>query len=221
MKAPLSLNSAIEKVAVMLAFLPLVFMVYPEFVAAAYVAQSPQEKALVFEIDSKQKNLLESNISEKEVNAIVNPTLSNPCYPAPIDSCNPATSPMQQPHVQAQLASAAGAIPGYEGKTYSKDEVEQLIVHYSAVYGINSETPKCIAFRESGYNQFSKNKRSTASGVFQYLTSTWKHTDEGKAGMNVFDADANVKAAVKYMAIHKSTQPWVVKSMCPKIAFVK
>lgn len=55
MKAPLSLTSAIEKVAVVLAFLPLVFMVYPEFAAAAYVAQNSQGKALVFEIDSKSK----------------------------------------------------------------------------------------------------------------------------------------------------------------------
>ena len=56
MKAPFaSLNSAIEKVAVVLAFLPLVFMVYPEFVAAAYVAQNTPGKALVFEIDSKSK----------------------------------------------------------------------------------------------------------------------------------------------------------------------
>ena len=221
MKAPLSLTSAIEKVAIVLAFLPLVFMVYPEFAAAAYIAQNSQEKALVFEIDSKQKAKQQSTISKEAIN----PTLLNPCYPGPIGSCNPETSallqPHVQPHVQAQLAAAAGAKPGYEGKVYSKEEVEQLIVSYSAIYGIDSETPKCIAFRESGYNQFSKNKRSTASGVFQYLSSTWKQTDEGKAGMNVFDADANVKAAVKYMAVHKSTQPWMVKSMCPKIAFLK
>lgn len=218
MKAPLSLSSAIEKIAVGLAFLPLLFMVYPEFAAAAYVAQNPQGKALVFEIDSKQKTESKSDDSDETE---VNPTLTNPCFPAPIESCNPATSPMQQPEVQAQLVSAKLTVPGYNGKTYSKEEVEQLIVHYSNVYGIDPQTPKCIAFKESGYNQFSKNKRSTASGVFQYLTSTWKHTDEGKAGHNVFDADANVKAAVKYMAVHKSTQPWVVRSGCPKIAFVK
>ncbi len=219
MKAPLSLSSAIEKVAIVLAFLPLVFMVYPESAAAAYTAQNAQGKALVFEIDSKQKT--EPTISETEVDPTLNPTLSNPCYPAPIESCNPDTSPAQQPIVQAQLAAAALTVPGYAGKTYSKEEVEQLIVQYSEIYGINSATPKCIAFRESGYNQFSKNRRSTASGVFQYLSSTWKHTDEGKAGMNVFDAEANVKAAVKYMATHKSTQPWMVRSMCPKVSFVK
>lgn len=59
MKAPLSLNSAIEKLIVGLAFLPLLFMVYPELAAAAYTAQGSQGKALVFEIDSKStQNLL-------------------------------------------------------------------------------------------------------------------------------------------------------------------
>lgn len=216
MKAPLSLTSAIEKVALVLAFLPLLFMIYPEFAAAANVAQRPQEKALVFEIDSKQKTEPQV-ISETEVN----PTLSNPCFPAPIGSCNPDTSPAQQPIVQAQVTSATLTVPGYSGTMYSKEEVEQLIVHYSEVYGIDSLTPKCIAFKESGYNQFSKNSGSTASGVFQYLTSTWRNTDEGNAGMNIFDADANVKAAVKYMAIHKDTQPWTVRSKCPRVSFVK
>jgi hypothetical protein len=216
MKAPLALNSVIEKVAIVLAFLPLVFMVYPEFAAAAYTAQN-EDKALVFEIDSKQKTVPQADTSETEVN----PTLTNPCYPGPVGSCDLNATPAQKQNVHAQVASASITLPGYSGKSYTKEEVEQLIVHYSEVYGINPATPKCIAFRESGYNQFSKNRRSTASGVFQYLSSTWKHTDEGKAGMNVFDADANVKAAVKYMAVHRSTQPWMVRSMCPKVSFVK
>lgn len=216
MKAPLNLTSVIEKTVAVLAFLPLLFMVYPEFAAAAYPAQNIGDKALVFEIDSKQKSRPLSKASEDEVN----PTLSNPCFPAPVDSCNPQAHPaMEKP----QVASVTTVTPihGYTGQTYTKEEVEQLIVHYSAVYGIDPITPKCIAFKESGYNQFSKNRKSSASGVFQYLSSTWKGTDEGKAGMHVFDADANVKAAVKYMAIHQSTQPWVVRSGCPKIAFVK
>jgi hypothetical protein len=218
MKAPFNLDSAIEKIVLVMAFLPLVFMVYPESVAAAYTAQDSSEKALVFEISSKQKTnqqLAVTTVTE------VNPTLSNPCYPAPIGSCNPDASPGLQPEVQAMTASLTSTMPGYNGKTYSKEEVQQLIVQYSAEYGINSATPLCIARLESGYNQFSKNRSSSASGVFQYLTSTWRHTDEGKAGHSVFDANANVKAAVKYMAIHKSTQPWVVKSKCPAIAFTK
>lgn len=218
MKAPFTLSSAIEKAVVVLAFLPVAILVYPEVTLAAQPAQNTiEEKALVFDISSKPKS--ESEATQTQTLEF-NPTLSNPCYPAPVGSCNPDASPAQQPEVQAMLAaSVVKAEPA--DKKYSKEEVEALIVHYSGVYGIKPEAPKCIAFKESGYNQFSKNKRSTASGVFQYLTSTWRHTDEGKAGMSVFDADANVKAAVKYMAIHKNTKPWVVRNMCPKLVFVK
>jgi hypothetical protein len=105
----------------------------------------------------------------------------------------------------------------YNGKRYSKDEVQQLIRDYSAQYGIPAEVPLCVARLESGFNQFSKNKTSTASGVFQYLASTWQATDEGKLGYSVFDAAANVRAAVKYMAIHKSVRPWVVWPNCPSL----
>lgn len=58
MKAPLTLNSVIEKVAAVLAFLPLLFMVYPEFAVAAYTAQNTGDKALVFEISSNQTQKL-------------------------------------------------------------------------------------------------------------------------------------------------------------------
>ncbi len=76
----------------------------------------------------------------------------------------------------------------YSGRDYSKEEVENLIRKYSDLYGISSDTPRCIAFHESGYNQTSANKHSSAKGVFQYLDKTWKATDEGKAGLSVFDA---------------------------------
>lgn len=109
----------------------------------------------------------------------------------------------------------------YTGYKYSKEEVQELIISYSAQYGIDPSTPLCIARLESGFNQFSKNRSSTASGVFQYLSGTWKGTDEGKAGLSVFDAESNVKAAVKYMAIHKNTRPWVVANRCPSLKFLQ
>ncbi len=217
MKAIQSLGSVLEKAIVLIAFLPLVFMVYPETMAAAYTAQNQAaNKALVFEINSKQKTNEQIATVEE-----INPTLLNPCYPGPIGSCNPDARHEQHLSVQAQVLGVESTIPGYKGKTFSKEEVQELIVQYSSEYGINPETPLCIARLESGYNQFSKNKRSTASGVFQYLSSTWRHTDEGKAGHSVFDAEANVKAAVKYMGIHKNTKPWVVKSKCPALTFTK
>ena len=55
MKAPFTLSSAIEKAILVVAFLPLVSVVYPETVAVAHAAQNPEQNALVFEVNSKAK----------------------------------------------------------------------------------------------------------------------------------------------------------------------
>ncbi len=55
MTARLSFSSAVEKVFLMIAFLPVVLMVYPETAAAAFTAQNSGEKALVFQVNSKSK----------------------------------------------------------------------------------------------------------------------------------------------------------------------
>lgn len=102
-------------------------------------------------------------------------------------------------------------------KSYSKEEVKALIVSYSQQYDINPNTPLCIAEKESGFNHRSANKHSSAKGVFQYLNGTWKATDEGKAGHSVFDAEMNVKAAVKYMASRGNAKPWIVANKCPPV----
>jgi muramidase (phage lysozyme) len=83
---------------------------------------------------------------------------------------------------------------------YSKEEVIQLIKDYSAQYGIAAELPLRVANCESGYNQDSRNRNSTASGVFQYIASTWRNTEAGRLGISPFDADANVHMAIKSIA---------------------
>lgn len=144
--------------------------------------------------------------------------------PIPTPSAD-AVAEQRPPTIQAGLpkksvklvASRPPSRRDYPAQTADKEAVKQLIIQYSNQYGISPDVPLCIAYYESGYNQFSKNKSSSASGVFQYLNGTWKGTDEGKAGLSVFDADANVRAAVKYMASRRSTQPWEVRNKCPKI----
>ena len=100
------------------------------------------------------------------------------------------------------------------GRHYSKEEVIQLIKEYSKQFAISDDLPLAIGKCESGYNQFAKNKSSSASGVFQYLASTWAGTDEGKAGLSVFDADANVRAAIKYIASRGHAAPWNASKSC-------
>lgn len=105
----------------------------------------------------------------------------------------------------------------YPASSADKESVKALIIRYSEQYGIDPAVPLCIAYHESGYNSSSKNKSSSAAGVFQYLSGTWAGTDEGKAGMSVYEAEANVKAAIKYMSSRKNTNPWEVRNKCPKI----
>jgi len=100
----------------------------------------------------------------------------------------------------SQYVSQSSNVAQYSGRHYSKDEVIQLIKDYSAQYGISADLPLRVANCESGFNQASKNNHSTASGVYQYLASTWRNTEVGKAGISVFDADANVHMAIKSIA---------------------
>jgi hypothetical protein len=102
----------------------------------------------------------------------------------------------------------------YSGKAYTKEEVQQLIRDYSARYGISADLPLRIARCESGFNQFSKNRNSTASGVFQWLASSWRNQPASVNGtVSVFDADANVSAAV-WLIAHAKISPWNASRSC-------
>lgn len=85
--------------------------------------------------------------------------------------------------------------------------VINLIERYSRDYGVNSNLTLAIAKAESGFNCVAKNRRSTASGVYQYLAGTWRNTPEGRQGLSVFDCEANVRAAVRHIAV-RGTAPW-------------
>ena len=55
----------------------------------------------------------------------------------------------------------------------------------------------CVARLESGFNPDAYNPASGASGVFQFIPSTWAALSPaaGWGGASVFDADANVGVA--------------------------
>jgi len=56
----------------------------------------------------------------------------------------------------------------------------------------------CIIAHESQGNPRAVNPRTGASGLGQFLTSTWRTTPQGRAGASVFDPVAN-RAAVQWM----------------------
>jgi len=51
------------------------------------------------------------------------------------------------------------------------------------------------------------------------MPGTWKNTPEGKAGLSCKDADANVRAAVRHMAVHESLSPWWESKYTPVIGW--
>ena len=58
-------------------------------------------------------------------------------------------------------------------------------------------TAMCVADRESNFDPDAYNQRSGASGVFQFIPSTWAWASEeaGYGGASPFDAHANVGTA--------------------------
>ena len=104
------------------------------------------------------------------------------------------------PAVAAAAPAASGAI-------------QQIILNAFASLGTAGQTWALrVAKCESNYNPLAVNRSSGASGLFQFLPSTWANTPQGKAGMSVFDATANAQAAAWYYnATGRTGGPWSCK----------
>lgn len=98
--------------------------------------------------------------------------------PAANTSSHVATTPVQRP---APSAPSGGGATG---------NVPDLI---RSVFGPYAGQALAVAACESGYNPNAVNPSSGASGVFQFLASTWATTSY--AGYSRFNAWANVNAA--------------------------
>jgi len=71
-----------------------------------------------------------------------------------------------------------------------------------------SSRAACIIRFESRGNPNAVNPRSGASGLGQFLRSTWLSTPQGKAGLSVFDPAANL-AAIEWMLSVGRAREWV------------
>lgn len=76
----------------------------------------------------------------------------------------------------------------------------------SAIYGIPMRELRAVGTCESHLTPSSKNRTSTASGVFQFLDSTW--TRAGIPGFSVFDPYANILAAARLVKLDGSWREW-------------
>jgi Transglycosylase SLT domain len=71
----------------------------------------------------------------------------------------------------------------------------------------------CLAWHESRGFAGAYNRRSGASGLLQFLPSTFATTPQGKAGLSVFDPAA-ARAAAKWMIGQGRLHEWVTWRMC-------
>jgi soluble lytic murein transglycosylase-like protein len=66
-------------------------------------------------------------------------------------------------------------------------------------YGISLGLPRAWAYRvswcESRHQPGAYNRSSGASGLYQFIPSTWRTTPQGRAGLSPFDPYANAAAA--------------------------
>jgi 3D (Asp-Asp-Asp) domain-containing protein len=72
-------------------------------------------------------------------------------------------------------------------------DIVQIIYNAAAMYGQNGDDLLRVATCESGLNPYAVNGSSNASGLFQFLPSTWATTPY--AGQDIFDPVANAEAA--------------------------
>lgn len=96
------------------------------------------------------------------------------------------------------------------------DEARAKTASFAAMYGVDPVLMTKIIACESGYNQFAKNSRSTASGYGQFVASTWRSTantlgfDES---VSPFDGEKNLQA-VAYLLSVRGTSPWNSSRSC-------
>ena len=76
-------------------------------------------------------------------------------------------------------------------------DVERWRTLTAVYFGANTDAALRVMACESGGNPEAKNRSSSASGLFQFLASTWeKVTGEDYPG-NVFDGESNIAAAAE------------------------
>jgi|SRR5262252_2755069 len=73
----------------------------------------------------------------------------------------------------------------------------------------------CIAYYESKGYAGAVNRSSGASGLYQFLPSTWRTTPQGRAGLSVFDPVA-ARNAARWMLEQGRAREWVpvLRGLC-------
>lgn len=91
-----------------------------------------------------------------------------------------------------------------------RDHSLRAIAFAATAYGVSYSTLRRKAYCETGgtFDPYAKNRHSTASGLFQFLTSTWASTPY--ASYSIFDPYANALAA-GWMHAHGRGAEWACR----------
>jgi len=94
---------------------------------------------------------------------------------------------------------AGAALASYLTLSCATSGAQSLEVADAIEYGVSLGLPRAWAYRvawcESRYTAGAYNRWSGASGLFQFIPSTWRATPQGRAGLSPFDPYASAAAA--------------------------
>jgi len=116
-----------------------------------------------------------------------------------------------EPHGEPVAAPSAEAAP--EPTVEPEAAPEPPASPYEYLYAVHplalARRLDCVISHESHWTPSAVNPRSGASGLAQFLRSTWATTPQGRAGLSVFDPIANIDGAA-WLAEHVGFRQWTV-----------
>lgn len=114
------------------------------------------------------------------------------------------------PRIAAHAAENTPRFPEAQPASY-----EQMIYQYASAYGVDGKLALSIARCESQLNPHAKNTGSTATGIFQFLHSSWEGYSLLHWGYipDVEDGARNIELGVWVLA-RDGTTPWVTSRPC-------
>lgn len=105
----------------------------------------------------------------------------------------------------SDLRAALGSQPGVDARQYLESVGELARPVAASPY---SGRLACIAWAESRNDPNATNRSTGASGLYQFLPSTWRTTPQGRAGLSPYDPVA-ATAAAEWMLRQGRAREWV------------
>ena len=107
--------------------------------------------------------------------------------------------------------------PFYLPDEPTQGQIRTYIAKTAGTYGVNQVLSLAIAKCESRFNPRAKNPKSSASGIFQIIKSTWEETMlrmELPTSTDVFDPEINIEAAMFLLSQDGGVNHWESSRAC-------